>query len=195
VSRADNDCIVLAGHERLAWRTETRRHSRGSRLRRSGSDDDVRGPSAGCNTPSNWQRADGATSSRNPNGRRSGGPGREAGRRGWHQRYGEAHAEVHAPTRGENAPAAQHSMSRSNRAAITARRLPVRMPHPARRHQPCRGCDAGPISTCERTPGRQPSCRGVTVEFGIGEDESRRLNAPYLTLLGKGRPYILSNGR
>src|SRR5262249_8979289 len=31
---------------------------------------------------------------------------------------------------------------------------------------------------------------GVAVEFGVGEAEARRLNAPYLTLLNAGRPYV-----
>src|SRR5579883_2141804 len=31
---------------------------------------------------------------------------------------------------------------------------------------------------------------GVTVEFGVGEAEARRLNAPYLKLLATGRPWV-----
>jgi diaminohydroxyphosphoribosylaminopyrimidine deaminase/5-amino-6-(5-phosphoribosylamino)uracil reductase len=31
---------------------------------------------------------------------------------------------------------------------------------------------------------------GVTVEFGVGEAEARRLNAPYLVLLATGRPWV-----
>src|SRR5260370_5770829 len=31
---------------------------------------------------------------------------------------------------------------------------------------------------------------GIAVELGVCEAEARRLNAPYLTLLTKGRPYV-----
>ena len=34
------------------------------------------------------------------------------------------------------------------------------------------------------------SAAGVAVEFGIGEPAARRLNAPYLTLLAIGQPYV-----
>ena len=34
------------------------------------------------------------------------------------------------------------------------------------------------------------SAAGVSVEFGIGETAARRLNAPYLTLLAIGQPYV-----
>src|SRR5581483_7774128 len=33
---------------------------------------------------------------------------------------------------------------------------------------------------------------GVTVDCGLLEAEARRLNAPYLTLVEKGRPYVLA---
>jgi diaminohydroxyphosphoribosylaminopyrimidine deaminase/5-amino-6-(5-phosphoribosylamino)uracil reductase len=107
---------------------------------------------------------------------------------GWHQRYGGPHAEV-------NALAA---------AAARGATLYVTL-------EPC--CHHGKTPPCTDAVLRAGVARvvaamadpfplvagrgaellrqaGVTVEMGVEEVAARRLNAPYLTLLGKGRPYV-----
>jgi diaminohydroxyphosphoribosylaminopyrimidine deaminase/5-amino-6-(5-phosphoribosylamino)uracil reductase len=109
---------------------------------------------------------------------------------GWHQRYGEAHAEIHA-------------LAVAGAAAQGAT-LYVTL-------EPC--CHHGKTPPCTEAVLRAGISRvvaamidpfpqvagqgvarlraaGVACEVGLGEQQARRLNAPYLTLLGKGRPYI-----
>jgi diaminohydroxyphosphoribosylaminopyrimidine deaminase/5-amino-6-(5-phosphoribosylamino)uracil reductase len=109
---------------------------------------------------------------------------------GWHQRYGEAHAEIHALTAaGEAArgatlyvtlePCCHHGKTPPCTDAVLRagiRRVVAAMsdPFPA---------VAGKGAELLRQA-------GVTVEFGIGEGEARRLNAPYLKLLATGRPWV-----
>jgi diaminohydroxyphosphoribosylaminopyrimidine deaminase/5-amino-6-(5-phosphoribosylamino)uracil reductase len=109
---------------------------------------------------------------------------------GWHRRYGEAHAEVHALAQaGESARGAT---------------LYVTL-------EPC--CHWGKTAPCADAVIRAEISRvaaamadpfpkvagggiqqlkdaGITVDVGILEADARRLNAPYLTLLSKQRPYI-----
>src|SRR5437764_9316124 len=109
---------------------------------------------------------------------------------GWHQRYGEAHAEVHAlSAAGEKAsgatlyvtlePCCHHGKTPPCtdailRAGIT--RVVAAM--------------ADPFPLVAGRGAELLRQAGVTVEIGLEEAEARRLNAPYLTLLGKGRPYV-----
>jgi diaminohydroxyphosphoribosylaminopyrimidine deaminase/5-amino-6-(5-phosphoribosylamino)uracil reductase len=109
---------------------------------------------------------------------------------GWHRRYGEAHAEVHALA---DAGAAAHGGT-----------LYVTL-------EPC--CHHGKTPPCTDAVLRAGIARvvaaladpfpqvagrgaallreaGVTVELGLGEAEARRQNAPYLKLLATGRPYV-----
>ena len=109
---------------------------------------------------------------------------------GWHQRYGEAHAEV-------NALAAAGEAARGATLDVTL--------------EPC--CHHGKTPPCTdailqagvarvvaamtdpfpEVAGKGTSilrAAGVVVEIGLGEKEARRLNAPYLKLLTTGRPYI-----
>src|SRR5438876_10929485 len=109
---------------------------------------------------------------------------------GWHQRYGEAHAEVHAL-------AAAGPAARGATLYVTL--------------EPC--CHIGKTPPCteavmragiERVvaamvdPFPQVAGRGaallrdagILVEMGLGEAEARRINAPYLKLLATGRPYV-----
>jgi diaminohydroxyphosphoribosylaminopyrimidine deaminase/5-amino-6-(5-phosphoribosylamino)uracil reductase len=109
---------------------------------------------------------------------------------GWHQRYGEAHAEVHAlAAAGEAArgatlyvtlePCCHHGKTPPCTDAVLragVRRVVAAMtdPFPA---------VAGKGADILRQA-------GVTVAFGVGEAEARRLNAPYLKLLTTGRPWV-----
>jgi diaminohydroxyphosphoribosylaminopyrimidine deaminase/5-amino-6-(5-phosphoribosylamino)uracil reductase len=109
---------------------------------------------------------------------------------GWHQRYGEAHAEVHAlAAAGEAAqsatlyvtlePCCHHGKTPPCtdavlRAGISRVVAAMRDPFPA-----VAGKGAEQL--------RQA---GVSVEFGIGEVEARKLNVPYLKLLATGRPWV-----
>lgn len=109
---------------------------------------------------------------------------------GWHQRYGEAHAEVHAlAAAGEAArgatlyvtlePCCHHGKTPPCTDAVLRagiRRVVAAMsdPFPA---------VAGKGAELLRQA-------GVTVELGVGEAEARRLNAPYLKLLATGRPWV-----
>ncbi len=109
---------------------------------------------------------------------------------GWHQRYGQAHAEVHAlAAAGEAArgatlyvtlePCCHHGKTPPCTDAVLragVRRVVAAMsdPFPA---------VAGKGTALLRAA-------GVEVEVGLCEAEARRLNAPYLTLLAAGRPYV-----
>jgi diaminohydroxyphosphoribosylaminopyrimidine deaminase/5-amino-6-(5-phosphoribosylamino)uracil reductase len=109
---------------------------------------------------------------------------------GWHQRYGQAHAEV-------NALAVAGEAARGATLYVTL--------------EPC--CHHGKTPPCTDAVLRAGVARvvaamadpfpqvagrgaellrqaGVTVEIGLEEAAARRLNAPYLTLLGAGRPYV-----
>jgi len=109
---------------------------------------------------------------------------------GWHQRYGEAHAEIHA-------------LAAAGEAACGAT-LYVTL-------EPC--CHHGKTPPCTDAIIRAGICRvvaampdpfpavagkgaellrqaGVTVEFGVGEAEAQRLNAPYRKLLATGKPWV-----
>ena len=109
---------------------------------------------------------------------------------GWHQRYGQAHAEV-------NALAAAGDAARGATLYVTL--------------EPC--CHFGKTPPCTDAVIRAGIARvvaamsdpipqvagrgaellrqaGLTVAVGSCEPEARRLNAPYLKLVGKGRPYV-----
>ncbi len=109
---------------------------------------------------------------------------------GWHQKFGEAHAEVHA-------------LAEAGEAAGGAT-LYVTL-------EPC--CHQGKTPPCTDTilcsgvrrvlaamldpfprvaGGGFATLRaaGIEVEVGLCEPAARRLNAPYLTLLAQGRPYV-----
>jgi diaminohydroxyphosphoribosylaminopyrimidine deaminase/5-amino-6-(5-phosphoribosylamino)uracil reductase len=109
---------------------------------------------------------------------------------GWHRRYGEAHAEVNALAQ---AGADAHGAS-----------LYITL-------EPC--CHHGKTPPCTDAVLRAGVARvvaamtdpfpqvagqgaarlraaGVPCDVGLGEKEARRLNAPYLTLLAHGRPYV-----
>jgi diaminohydroxyphosphoribosylaminopyrimidine deaminase/5-amino-6-(5-phosphoribosylamino)uracil reductase len=111
---------------------------------------------------------------------------------GWHERYGQAHAEV-------NAFAAAGAAARGASLYVTL--------------EPC--CHHGKTPPCTDAILRAGIQRvvvamldpfpqvagqgaailraaGVTVDCGVLEAEARRLNAPYLTLVEKGRPYVLA---
>src|SRR5439155_11928926 len=109
---------------------------------------------------------------------------------GWHERYGGPHAEVHAL-------AAAGDAARGATLYVTL--------------EPC--CHQGKTPPCTDAVLRAGVRRvvaatldpfpqvagqgverlraaGVEVEVGVCEDEATRLNAPYLTLLAEGRPYV-----
>ncbi len=109
---------------------------------------------------------------------------------GWHQRYGEAHAEVHAlAAAGEAArgatlyvtlePCCHHGKTPPCTEAVLRAgivRVVAAMPDP--------------FPAVAGKGAEQLRQAGVVVEFGVGEAEARRLNAPYLKLLATGRPYV-----
>jgi len=108
----------------------------------------------------------------------------------WHQRYGEAHAEV-------NALQAAGAAARGSTLYVTL--------------EPC--CHQGKTPPCTKAviaagirrvvaamqdPFPQVAGQGadelrragIDVTVGVGEQDARMLNAPYLKLLGTGRPYV-----
>ncbi len=115
--------------------------------------------------------------------------GRPAGA-GWHQRYGEAHAEVHAlAAAGEAArgatlyvtlePCCHHGKTPPCTDAVLragVRRVVAAM--------------ADPFPQVAGRGAALLRAGGVEVELGLAEAEARRLNAPYLKLLATGRPYV-----
>jgi diaminohydroxyphosphoribosylaminopyrimidine deaminase / 5-amino-6-(5-phosphoribosylamino)uracil reductase len=109
---------------------------------------------------------------------------------GWHQRYGQAHAEV-------NALAVAGESARGAALYVTL--------------EPC--CHFGKTPPCTDAIIRAGVARvvaamsdpfpqvsgkgaellrqaGIVIEVGLCEAEARRLNAPYLKLLARGRPYV-----
>src|SRR5438477_6152935 len=111
---------------------------------------------------------------------------------GWHQRYGEAHAEVNAlAAAGETArgatlyvtlePCCHHGKTPPCTDAVLRagiRRVVVAIPDP---FPEVAGRGAALLRAA-----------GLTVDFGPGKAEARRLNAPYLKLLATGRSYVHS---
>jgi diaminohydroxyphosphoribosylaminopyrimidine deaminase / 5-amino-6-(5-phosphoribosylamino)uracil reductase len=109
---------------------------------------------------------------------------------GWHQRYGEAHAEIHALAAAGDAargatlyvtlePCCHHGKTPPCTDAVLRagiRRVVAAMPDPF-------PVVAGKGAELLRQA-------GVIVEFGVGEAAARRLNAPYLKLLATGRPWV-----
>jgi diaminohydroxyphosphoribosylaminopyrimidine deaminase/5-amino-6-(5-phosphoribosylamino)uracil reductase len=109
---------------------------------------------------------------------------------GWHQRYGEAHAEVLALcAAGEAArgailyvtlePCCHHGKTPPCTDAILragVRRVVAAM--------------ADPFPAVAGQGLARLRAAGVQAECGLGEAEARRLNAPYLKLLATGRPYV-----
>jgi diaminohydroxyphosphoribosylaminopyrimidine deaminase/5-amino-6-(5-phosphoribosylamino)uracil reductase len=115
--------------------------------------------------------------------------GRLAGE-GWHERFGGPHAEVHAL-------AAAGDAARGATLYVTL--------EPCCHHgktPPCtdavlragvRRVVAAMLDPFAAVAGRGAALlrdAGLEVEVGLGEAESRRLNAPYLKLLTTGRPYV-----
>jgi diaminohydroxyphosphoribosylaminopyrimidine deaminase/5-amino-6-(5-phosphoribosylamino)uracil reductase len=109
---------------------------------------------------------------------------------GWHQRYGDAHAEIHAL-------AAAGEAARGATVYVTL--------EPCCHHgktPPCtdailragiRTVVAAMLDPFPEVAGQgvaQLRAAGLEVELGLGEAEARRLNAPYLKLLKTGRPYV-----
>jgi diaminohydroxyphosphoribosylaminopyrimidine deaminase/5-amino-6-(5-phosphoribosylamino)uracil reductase len=109
---------------------------------------------------------------------------------GWHQRYGQAHAEINAlAAAGESArgatlyvtlePCCHHGKTPPCTDAVLRAgivRLVAAMPDP---FPQVAGKGAALLQAA-----------GVAVEFGPGKDETRCQNAPYLKLLATGRPYV-----
>src|SRR6516225_10009911 len=109
---------------------------------------------------------------------------------GWHRRYGEAHAEVNALTAaGEAAqgatlyitlePCCHHGKTPPCTDAVIRsgiRRVVASMPDP--------------FPQVSGEGAARLRAAGLTVEFGLGEAEARRQNAPYLKPLATGRPYV-----
>jgi diaminohydroxyphosphoribosylaminopyrimidine deaminase/5-amino-6-(5-phosphoribosylamino)uracil reductase len=109
---------------------------------------------------------------------------------GWHQRFGQAHAEVVAlSAAGEAArgatlyvtlePCCHHGKTPPCTEAVLRAgiaRVVAAM--------------ADPFPQVAGQGAEQLRAAGVIVELGLCEREARRLNAPYLTLLGQHRPYV-----
>jgi diaminohydroxyphosphoribosylaminopyrimidine deaminase/5-amino-6-(5-phosphoribosylamino)uracil reductase len=109
---------------------------------------------------------------------------------GWHQRFGEAHAEIHAlAAAGEAArgavlyvtlePCCHHGKTAPCTDAVLGagiRRVVAAMPDP--------------FPAVAGKGAEQLRHAGVPIEFGIGEAAARRLNAPYLKLLATSRPWV-----
>jgi diaminohydroxyphosphoribosylaminopyrimidine deaminase/5-amino-6-(5-phosphoribosylamino)uracil reductase len=109
---------------------------------------------------------------------------------GWHQRYGGPHAEVHAlaeagaAARGATLyltlePCCHHGKTPPCTDAVLAAgiaRVVAAM--------------ADPFPQVAGQGLARLRAAGVACEVGVGEREARRLNAPYLTLLLRGRPHV-----
>lgn len=109
---------------------------------------------------------------------------------GWHARYGEAHAEVNAiRAAGERArgatlyvtlePCCHHGKTPPCTDAVIAAGV-------ARVFAALED----PFPRVAGEGARLLRAAGIPVEFGLEAAAARRQNAPYLTLLGQGRPYV-----
>jgi diaminohydroxyphosphoribosylaminopyrimidine deaminase/5-amino-6-(5-phosphoribosylamino)uracil reductase len=109
---------------------------------------------------------------------------------GWHQRYGQAHAEVVAlAAAGEAArdatlyvtlePCCHHGKTPPCTDAVLRAGI-VRVV----------AAMADPFPQVAGKGAEQLRTAGIAVEFGLCEAEARRLNAPYLKLLATGQPYV-----
>jgi diaminohydroxyphosphoribosylaminopyrimidine deaminase / 5-amino-6-(5-phosphoribosylamino)uracil reductase len=111
---------------------------------------------------------------------------------GWHQRFGEAHAEV-------NAIAEAGEAARGATLFVTLEPCCHRGKTPPCTEALLRAGVArvvlamlDPFPLVSGQGAAQLRAAGVTVEEGMVEAEARRLNAPYLTLLHNGRPFVLA---
>src|SRR5207253_10826843 len=109
---------------------------------------------------------------------------------GWHQRYGEAHAEINALSAAGDAvhgatlyvtlePCCHHGKTPPCTDAVLrsgVRRVVAAM--------------LDPFPQVSGKGAELLCAAGVTVDVGLCEAEARRLNAPYLKLLATGRPYV-----
>jgi diaminohydroxyphosphoribosylaminopyrimidine deaminase/5-amino-6-(5-phosphoribosylamino)uracil reductase len=109
---------------------------------------------------------------------------------GWHERFGEAHAEVNALTRaGESAREA--TLYVTLEPCCHQGKTP-----PCTETIICAGVKrviAAMIDPFEPVAGQgaaQLRQAGIAVEIGVKEKEAQRLNAPYVKLLRTGRPYV-----
>ena len=111
---------------------------------------------------------------------------------GWHQKYGQAHAEVHAfaaagaAARGGTLfvtlePCCHHGKTPPCTDAVLAsgvRRVVAAMSDPFPK---VAGCGLDILRAA-----------GVAVAVGVGEADARRLNAPYLKRLATGTPWVIA---
>lgn len=109
---------------------------------------------------------------------------------GWHQRYGEAHAEA-------NALAQAGEAARGATLYVTLEPCCHHGKTPPCTDAVLRAGIARVVAALEdpfpRVAGQGAAllrAAGITVELGLCAAEARRQNAPYLTLLGQGRPYV-----
>ncbi len=109
---------------------------------------------------------------------------------GWHQRFGQAHAEV-------NALGVAGAAARGAKLYVTLEPCCHQGKTPpctdAVLHAGIRRVVAAMLDPFPQVAGQGAAllrAAGVEVEVGILEAEARRLNAPYLKLLTTGRPYV-----
>jgi diaminohydroxyphosphoribosylaminopyrimidine deaminase / 5-amino-6-(5-phosphoribosylamino)uracil reductase len=109
---------------------------------------------------------------------------------GWHQRYGEAHAEV-------NALALAGKAGRGATLYVTLEPCCQQGKTPPCTDALIRAGIARVVAALEDPFGQVAGqgaallrAAGIPVKFGIGAAEARRQNAPYLKLLATGRPYV-----
>ena len=110
---------------------------------------------------------------------------------GWHRRFGGPHAEVEAlrmherPDRGHHVCDARALLSYGQDAAMLGCRDPLWNPRVVvAMPDPYPAVDGGGIA--------QLRAAGIQVDVGVQEQLARALNAPYLTLLGQGRPWVIA---
>jgi diaminohydroxyphosphoribosylaminopyrimidine deaminase/5-amino-6-(5-phosphoribosylamino)uracil reductase len=109
---------------------------------------------------------------------------------GWHQKFGEAHAEVHALAQAGDAargatlyvtlePCCHHGKTPPCTEAIIAAGVTSVV-----------AALEDPFPQVAGKGAQRLHAAGIAVEFGVGAAEARRQNAPYLKLLATGRPYV-----
>ncbi len=111
---------------------------------------------------------------------------------GWHRRFGEAHAEINAlELAGERAGGATMYVTLEP-CCHTGKTPPCTEAILNAKVGRVVVAQADPFSQVSGGGVAQLRAAGIEVELGLLEAEARQLNAPYLTLLERGRPWVIA---
>jgi diaminohydroxyphosphoribosylaminopyrimidine deaminase/5-amino-6-(5-phosphoribosylamino)uracil reductase len=111
---------------------------------------------------------------------------------GWHRRFGEAHAEINALELAGDRAAGATMYVTLEPCCHTGKTPPCTEAVLQAGVRRVVAAQADPFPQVSGGGLAQLRAAGVEVELGLLESEARQLNAPYLTLLEQGRPWIIA---